>query len=183
MSYLEDSRPPGEDQGAPPAPRFYVAAFVQVGILVLLTLRGVLGLVGGTQVRLQTAPLDPRDFFRGDHVVLTYQVSRVPRRAFTNEDEYPSYRGQQVYVRLVENPRTKLWQIESAGAYPQGGVEMVGNVVSRRRDELQLEYGIESYFVEENTGRELEARARRGRVVARIHVSPNGSAAIESIED
>lgn len=183
MSYLDDPRPPGDDKGAPPAPRFYVAAFVQVVVLVLMTLRGVLGLMGGTSVRLQTAPVDPRDLFRGDFVVLTYRVSTVPRSAFGDRDEYPQFRGQEVYVGLEEDPATGLWKIHHAGRYPRGGVEMLGNVVSRGTNELRVEYGIESYFVEEGTGRKLEDRARRGQLVARIHVRPNGQAAIETIED
>lgn len=183
MSYLDDARPPGEDGGVPPAPRFYAAALVQVGVLVLMTLRGVLGLMGGTTVRLQTAPVDPRDLFRGDFVILRYRISEVPRSAFTDPEEFPTFRGQEVYVGLVEDPETGLWKIGSAGKHRQEGVSLLGNVVSRRTHSLHVEYGIESYFVEEGTGGDLERRARSGRLVAKVHVRPNGQAAIEAIED
>jgi uncharacterized membrane-anchored protein len=182
VSYLDDPRPPGTDQGPPPAPRFYAAAGVQILVLLLMTLRGLLGLVGGTTVRLQTQPVDPRNLFRGDYVILNYQVSRVPRKAFTEPGDYPTYKGQKVYVGLEENPETGLWRIRSAGARHQGGVSLLGNVTWRGRDALTVEYGVESYFVEENTGREIENKARRGRLVVQVHVRPNGSAAIKDIE-
>ncbi|EJZ21322.1 hypothetical protein RCCGEPOP_10521 [Rhizobium sp. Pop5] len=35
-------------------------------------------LSNGTEVLLKTAPVDPRDFLRGDYVVLNYDISSVP---------------------------------------------------------------------------------------------------------
>jgi uncharacterized membrane-anchored protein len=182
VSNLDDPRPPGTDQGPPPAPRFYAAAGVQVLVLLLMTARGLLGLVGGTTVRLQTQPVDPRNLFRGDFVILDYRVSRVPRSAFSDPKEFPSYKGQAVYVGLEEDPGSGLWRIRSAGARHQGGVSLRGNVTWRGRDELTVEYGVESYFVEENTGREIERKADQGHLVVQVHVRPNGSAAIKDIE-
>ena len=35
----------------------------------------------GREVTLQTRPVDPRDFLRGDYVVLSYDISSVPAGA------------------------------------------------------------------------------------------------------
>ena len=57
----------------------------------------------GTEVLLQTVPVDPRDLFRGDYVVLRYTISTVSHR-------YPYFdTGDRVYVRI--SPRNDgVWQ-------------------------------------------------------------------------
>ena len=58
----------------------------------------------GQEVRLEIAPVDPRDLFRGDYVVLAYRIGTVdmPKdvtNAFT--------RGQQVFVTLRPDASNK----------------------------------------------------------------------------
>jgi uncharacterized membrane-anchored protein len=57
---------------------FGVAALVQIALLTLMIIDRVQILRDGTEVTLQTRPVDPRDLLRGDYVVLRYDISQLP---------------------------------------------------------------------------------------------------------
>ena len=55
---------------------------------------------GGTEIRLRTVPVDPRDLFRGDYVILAYPISTVEAAG------QPGFqRGERVYVCLLYTSR------------------------------------------------------------------------------
>ena len=54
------------------------AGFQVVVLLAMIFLR-LLPLLTGETILLRVAPVDPRDFFRGDYVILSYEFSRTPR--------------------------------------------------------------------------------------------------------
>ena len=93
------------------------SAFVLIGripliwrtLAAMLILIGALGLIiqgrasilrSGKEVRLRTVPVDPRDLFRGDYVVLSYAISTV--EAADSDSKFE--RGDTVYVTLVPGP-------------------------------------------------------------------------------
>ena len=53
----------------------------------------------GTEVTLQTRPVDPRDFLRGDYVVLSYEISSLPAGAL--KDTPSAGPGTPVFVKLA----------------------------------------------------------------------------------
>jgi uncharacterized membrane-anchored protein len=60
--------------------------FIGIGIFWVLIIGGFIGfkeftLRTGEEVLLKTLPVDPRDLFRGDYVILRYDVSRVDTTA------------------------------------------------------------------------------------------------------
>ena len=55
---------------------YALAAVIQVAAIALIVYDRVGVLREGSEVLLQTRPVDPRDFLRGDYVVLNYQISR-----------------------------------------------------------------------------------------------------------
>ena len=57
---------------------FGAAALIQVALLTVMIIDRVQILRDGTEVTLQSRPLDPRDFLRGDYVVLGYDISQLP---------------------------------------------------------------------------------------------------------
>src|SRR5262249_24538511 len=57
---------------------FAVAGVVQIALIALMVADRVMILRTGTDVTLQTQPVDPRDFLRGDYVTLGYAISSVP---------------------------------------------------------------------------------------------------------
>src|SRR3954468_8617534 len=55
----------------------------QLAILVGMIAVDGLPLVLGERIKLKVAPVDPRDFFRGDYVVLSYEFSRIEPATFS----------------------------------------------------------------------------------------------------
>ena len=60
---------------------FGAAGLIQIALIGLMVADRVMILRTGVDVALQTRPLDPRDFLRGDYVVLGYDISSVPAGA------------------------------------------------------------------------------------------------------
>ena len=157
--------------------KFLLAVGLQMALLVgLMAYKGIT-LLTGQSVLLETIPVDPRDLFRGDYVILDYKISR-PARWLWQETEYR--KGETVYVTLRKNGR--FWEAEAVSrARPDDGVLFVrGTVAGTDGDALRVLYGIESYFVPEGTGTELERAAGRGLVVEAA-ISRNGGTAIRSV--
>src|SRR5688500_4585292 len=75
-------------------------AFFVVGALQILAVLGFAGMREaavrlGTEVILATVPVDPRDLFRGDYVVLNYEISSL--HACEPKE------GRDAYVALTED--------------------------------------------------------------------------------
>ena len=141
---------------------FGAAVLVQCALLILMIADRVQILREGTEVTLQTRPLDPRDLLRGDYVVLGYDISHVPAGALQNQPA--ASRHPRVYVKLAPN-REGLYEAGSvhaeavAVASPQvliqGHVAYGASCGSNSRafcDKLQVRYNLESYFVPEGEG-------------------------------
>src|SRR5260370_39135078 len=138
---------------------FGAAGLIQVALIGLMVVDRVMILRTGVDVALQTRPLDPRDFLRGDYVVLGYDISTVPAGAL--EAERPAGRGSPVFVKLAPN-RDGFYEAISVHATPvdvaSPEVLIRGHVVSgvnygRVRfplpSVLQARYGLGSIFVPE----------------------------------
>lgn len=156
--------------------------FYGLVVLQLLTLAGLIAykqatLLTGQRILLKTVPVDPRDMFRGDYVVLSYEISRLQSWQWRE----PSFeRGATAYVTLRKQGR--FWGAESVSKTAPGDQALFirGRVTHTGPDAINLEYGIESYFVPEGKGRELE-RARGDRLAAEVAVDGTGRAAIRRL--
>jgi GDYXXLXY protein len=80
---------------------FGAAAVIQVALIVAMVADRVQILRTGTEVTLQTRPIDPRDFLRGDYVVLGYDISTVS--AGELKDQPATGKGTTVFVKLAPN--------------------------------------------------------------------------------
>lgn len=129
----------------------------------------------GREVVLQTVPVDPRDLFRGDYVVLRYDVSRLPYCCFKV--------GDRVYVTLAS--KGEVWEAVSASKRaPSGDGIFIRGRVAQLQDErgtqyIEVEYGIESYFVPEGTGRDIERFQGKMKVI--VAVDGFGTAVIKEL--
>jgi uncharacterized membrane-anchored protein len=150
----------------------------------------------GTEVRLRTAPVDPRDLFRGDYVVLSYDISTVGAAA--SASDRPFLRGEAVHVRLSPGPdgfaqvvgvsRERL-TVSAPEIVMAGRVRASGTCLrdasdrpdcARGSNGLRIAYGIESYFVPQGTGRAIET-TDRGRIEVVAAVDASGQAAIKRL--
>ncbi len=144
-------------------------------------------LASGREVVLEVVPVDPRSLFRGDYVNLGYDISRITAPSGAPQPD----RGEDIYVTLQKGADDK-WTVVGSGAQPPAGttpdqVVLKGSVVytTRGSDEApaqtSVRYGIESFFVPEGTGRELEALVREKKLSALIAVDPEGNAGIKGL--
>lgn len=127
-----------------------------------------LALARGSEVTLRTVPVDPIDLFRGRYVQLRYDISQV-------EVERGTRPGDTVYVALHEVDG--VWSGEQATRErPAGGPFIRGTYLGGL-----IEYGIETYYADEDEAPRLEAEAGRGLLVLAV-LDDDGRARISGIE-
>ncbi len=161
---------------------FGAAGLIQMGLIGLMVADRVMILRTGVEVTLQTRPLDPRDFLRGDYVVLGYDISTLSTSAL--KDERLPGPGTPVFVKLAPN-RDGFYEAISAHAAPvdvaSPGVLIRGHIVGSLGNRLQVRYGIERYFVPEGEGRNLENARNQRKLTIVAAVAPTGRAAIKRL--
>lgn len=141
-----------------------------------------LGLIGykqrilatGIKVMLETVPVDPRDFLRGDYVVLRYKINDANN--IPNKSNFR--RVDRVYVKL--EPRGEYWEavaLKKKSEIEKGDVVIKGKIQYR-----QIKYGIENYFIPEGKGAEIERNmVGRSKVAVEVIVDKNGNGIINKL--
>src|SRR5690606_30905906 len=84
---------------------FVLAFAAQAALLVYMLGARAHMLANGAEIRLPVVPVDPRDFLRGDYVVLSYPLSRLDAAALDGDDAF-AY-GEPIYVELA--PDGEVW--------------------------------------------------------------------------
>lgn len=177
-------------QRIPKTVLFGVAVVIQVVLLAAMVIDRSQILRNGVEVTLQTRPIDPRDFLRGDYVVLGYDISEVSAGAL--KDQPAAGWGETVYVKLAPN-RDGVHQAVSVHNEPVAvtspEVLIRGRVVSGENcrlmrtacTKLGLRYNIEKYFVPEGEGLKLENLRNQQKLTVVAAVLPSGRAAIKRL--
>ena len=170
---------------------YAAAALVQVALIALMVGDRASILREGTEVTLQSRPVDPRDLLRGDYVALSYAISSMPAGALLGQPS--SSRTPDVFVKLAPNAEG-FYEAVSVHAEPvavtpperliRGRVMYgatcggTGRVFCER---LTIKYGIESYFVPQGEGKEIENARNKRRVSVVVAVTTSGRAAIKRL--
>jgi uncharacterized membrane-anchored protein len=170
---------------------FGAVAFIQFALLALMVADRVQILREGTEVTLQTRPVDPRDVLRGDYVTLNYDISQLP--AGPLKDRPAGARNPIVFVKLAPN-RDSIYgavsvhadavTVSSSEVLIRGRVAYGATCGPTRDlfcDELQIRYNLESYFVPEGEGRKLEQVRSQRKLLVVTAVAPSGRAAIKRL--
>lgn len=172
--------------------RIALVVGVMLAALVAMVARHQWPLLYGREVVLATDPVDPRSLLRGDYVILTYRVSQLSSATLP----LPAVAdGDTVYVELRGPDHRGMWRAEAVTAErPEGSAPFLrGRVTGSWVDfdagcgkagcrVLSVDYGIESYFVPENSGRDLEDLVREGgRLAVAVAVDADGRAAIAGL--
>ena len=168
-----------------------VALLLILGLISLVEQRARI-LRGGTEVRLRTVPIDPRDLFRGDYVVLAYPISTV--EAGSGGEDFR--RGERVFVTLLRDGEGFARPAGVSRGSPKAdghALVIAGRVTSTsacavnadgttdcsgRR--LRVAYGLESYFVPQGQGKAIET-TDKSRIEVVAAVSSSGEAAIKRL--
>ena len=121
----------------------------------------------GERVYLRTAPVDPRDFFRGDYVQLDYELAHLEEGTLPKELAEIKY--QQVYLSLQRDRRGLASLVKISTERPDG--LYIKGYLDRHwhrqwgsggwGNGTVIKLGIEKYFVEQGKGLSIEEE--RGR--------------------
>jgi uncharacterized membrane-anchored protein len=140
----------------------------------------------GKEIKIKTVPVDPRDILYGDYVTLRFDISTVPVSKWKGETHLLDTGQQTAFVLLEEN---KEGYYEVQHVYPikpeakkhqvvlKGTAEKTWGDTS---EQMQIIYGIERYYVEENSGKELEQQASDMDVI--VSIAPWGAHKITKIK-
>lgn len=150
-----------------PRRRLLFVALVASQLLLPLGMIGAneLALATGTEVTLLTRPVDPLDPFRGRYVELDYEISSLGDR--------PAQPGTVLWVEL--EPRGERWVAYAVHTTePDTDRPVIRGVVRDGR----VEYGIETYYADEDEALRLERL--RGRLLVDV-VLDDGTARVEGV--
>ena len=171
-----------------------VLALVQIGFLSFMIAGRAAVLRNGQVVLLKVEPVDPRDLLRGDYVRLGYEISNVPVAVVGNVPSGAQWTEKgPIFVR-VKKDGEGIWKIVSASLYEppstppgDGEIDIRGMVDDGRSlsriDTLNVEYGIERFYLPEGEGLAIERdmRVRSFSIVAAI--AEDGTAQIKALMD
>lgn len=158
-------------------------SFLIIGIFWLILIGGFIGLKEytlqtGEEIFLKIIPVDPRDMFRGDYVVLRYDISTIDAGISGMKDSDFTV-GEKVFVSMKVDKEKTGSATGISKQTPKNGVFIKGTIKNISANKLTIEYGIESYFVPEGKGREIE---RQSSVLnAKVAVDGSGNAVIKSL--
>lgn len=159
-------------------------------------------------VTLKTAPIDPRDIFRGHYVILSYEISQLQLDKLSGDDAFAG--NDAAWVELAPGEETwnavAIWRERPE---PADGNKIIRGRVTYVTDNRPftrvgpdsdpdgglmrsedacpgcivafLQYGIESYFVPEGEGRVLEEERNAGALTVDVALGRNGTAAIKGL--
>jgi uncharacterized membrane-anchored protein len=139
------------------------------------------GLAHGKAILLETHIIDPRDILRGDYLILNYKVSDVPRELFfppVSKDLAP---GTKIFVALVSGTNG-FYEVSRASTNEfmpyQGEILVEGKSADNwwnATNSVRVAYGIENYYIAENTGNP------HGKLTVQVVVPESGHAKIKQV--
>jgi uncharacterized membrane-anchored protein len=169
--------------------RIFIAAALMTAALIYMIWDRMSLVTTGRIVTLQVVPVDPRDMFRGDYVVLSYKISRLDLNQIAGDSDIDG-RGM-VFVTLAES--NGVWDAVSVSrkmpSLADGQVVIRGEVTSAYRNVqtdkeavANIVYGIESFFVPEGKGRHIEDERNKDNVTVDVALGRDGRAAIKTLK-
>lgn len=152
------------------------AVLFQLLLLISMVARNYSTIISGQTVMLKVVPVDPRDLFRGDYVILSYDFSTELPPDTSSDD--PAIIERDIYIPLV--PADDGQHHRSDGARwtrPESGLFLKGRITADRRHE----FGIGQFFVQEGKGRIYEDAVRRWQLTAEVTIDPAGNGVLRRL--
>lgn len=169
------------------------ACVLQIALLGWIVADRALLLANGREVRFAVVPVDPRDLFRGDYVVLSYPFSRVHNGRVAGDNDFAPQ--ETVYVSLAEG--VDGWEATALGREPpteglylRGTIAGQAGISTEAGDDCppivgctgyDIDYNLERFYVPEGTGREIESLRNDQRVSVDVAVAGDGQAALKRL--
>lgn len=147
---------------------------LQLGVVGGMVAAEELSMSGACLVRLKVVPVDPRDFFRGEYVMLGFETAGVINR------DLPGERSGDVYLTMVPGDAgTHMVPSRASQTRPESGPFLKGRF--RNTMGNRVLFGIEAFFVQEGEGKRWETAIREKKVFAEVLVSPSGKARLKGL--
>lgn len=180
------------------ANRLLIAAIVlsllQIGFLGSMIFSRAAVLRNGTEVLLRIQPVDPRDLLRGDYVILSYDISRIPvslvanlPAGMTTTEEGP------IWVRVAKGADDHFTAVAASLGQPPaappapGEVDIKGYLSSgwslAADATLNPDYGIERFYLPEGEGLAIQNDMRERPFSVKVAVAKDGTAQIKALLD
>lgn len=179
------------------------AAVAQTALLIKIVYDRHTLIKTGREIVVPVLPVDPRDFLRGDYVILGYTFGQMIRSSIPGGDSIARLdREDPVYVTLHPDGQKGWMPVGLSPVYPStvaaGETVLKGRInynyndtvvagvtngqtAQRTNSNLSVRYGIESYFVPEGTGMAIEDNVRDKKVEAIVAVGQDGTAALKGL--
>jgi len=167
-------------------------AALQVAVLAGMIALHAAPLMFGETIRLKVEPVDPRDLMRGDYVILSYDISRVPpdgiegipdakvtSRRYWDRDQWMEERT--VYVTLEPDADGKLWRGVKTSVNPPASGKFIRGKYVRRWGTPRIQFGIEAFYVQEGAGKKLEQARNARHLVAEVALLSSGKATLREL--
>lgn len=145
----------------------------------------------GDRIYLRSAPIDPRDPFRGDFVRLRYNINNIHQNSYRGIAEFEDLSEGAVLYAVLKSGYQDVFTFDYlTDRKPHGEIFIKGRL---NRDwsfsplwgenQVNVKYGIEQYFVQQGKGKDMEAKlGERGTlqipVEMRISLGRDGTAVI-----
>lgn len=169
------------------AKQLVLACSLPVLILLGLCITPIYTMLTGEEMILQTKPLDPSDPFRGDYVTLRYEAEEIPvglvDKAVVNRMQNQGGPFE-VYVLMVKKmgvhtPKRVTLEKPDKGLFLKGTINYIDKE-NQGQEIANLEYNLDNYYLEDNTGTEWEKASAKGEILAKLKVN-NGYAVLTDI--
>lgn len=168
-----------------PSKMFWISLLIPLLVLSSMLIKPVNTMVNGKQITLATIPVDPRDLFYGDYVILDLEIEEIDisllEASMKKKLEQSAYhQNLTVYVSLKKE-ENGIYQAVSVSEDKPDGLFVKGKmspyIMDNSWDEesvskqtVSIEYGINRFYVEEGTGLELEDSASKGQVLVSVKI-------------
>jgi uncharacterized membrane-anchored protein len=165
--------------------KYAIGVILPLIILFSMTVKPLITYFNGQEIQIATIPYDPRDVFRGDHVVLNYKISEINIEKVPSEfkEQNNNLRDKKLYVVLkkvgeyhevdyatFEKPKDKLYLNSKYEYTITNWEEAKSESENQKITGIRVSYNLDKYFVPENTGTELEDLSRKGDLTAKVKV-------------
>lgn len=165
---------------------FWVTWLIPVALLLSMTIQPLKVNLFADEIMIKTKPFDPKDLFYGDYVTLHYEIEDVPKSLIDNkivkEAQDNSRNAITVYVQLEK--KGDVYEVKRVVAEkPKEGIYLKGKLYPYHLsdNEVHIDYkNINRFYVEENTGYDLEEKAEKGQLYAILKVY-KGNAVLKDI--
>lgn len=176
------------------ATTLFAAALIQSAVLGWMVWDRIDLLRTGRPIVLDVAPVDPRDLFRGDYLVLSYPIAQLRTDLIEGDKDFTPNARVYVGLRQIETGAWQAFSIHHVRPPLTGQVVFLRGTVTSVDDPVigdapctgnckvvAMRFGIESYFVPEGEGRRLEKLRNDKRLQVAARVTPDGEAAIAGL--